>query len=54
MYAMLLVSAVNTFLFSMRAAPWLNIIHYRDNLIPKVLFWPIVLGCMVLITLFSL
>lgn len=54
MYGMLLLLAVNTFLFSIRAAPWLNIVHYRDNLIPKVLFWPVLLACMVLITLFSL
>jgi hypothetical protein len=38
----------------MRAMPSLRIIHYRDNLIPKVLFWPVVLLFMIGITLYVL
>ncbi len=50
MYGILVVSSANTYLFSTQAAPWLKIIHYKDNLIPKVLFWPVVLGIMIVIT----
>ena len=53
MYALLVMTAANTYMFCMKSAPWLKIIHYRDNLIPKVLFWPIVLGGMVVLTLVS-
>ena len=50
MYFLLLGVSVNTYLFSTRAAPWLWIVHYKDNLIPKAAFWPVLLACMVAIT----
>ncbi len=50
MYAVLMAAAAITYLFTMKAAPWLKIIHYKDCLIPKVSYWPIVLGCMIAIT----
>jgi hypothetical protein len=50
-YALLVLATVNTFLFSIHADRWSNIIVYDDNLIAKVLFWPFLLGSMILITL---
>lgn len=50
MYGLLVAASANTYLFSMRAASWLKLIHYKDNLIPKVLFWPVVLAGMIVIT----
>lgn len=50
MYVVLVAAAANTYLFSMRAVPSLKIIHYKDNLIPKLLYWPILLLCMIIIT----
>jgi len=54
MYAMLVAAAANTYMFSMGAARSLKIIHYRDNLIPKLLFWPAVLLSMIAITAYVL
>ena len=54
MYAMLVVAAANTYLFSMRAAPWLGVVHYGDNLIPKLLYWPVLLLSMIAITAYVL
>ena len=53
MYFLLLVVSVNTYLFAHEAAPSLRVIHYKDNLIPKAAFWPVVLFLMVVITLFA-
>ena len=50
MYFMLLAVSVNTYLFSSKAARWLRIIHYKDNLIPKATFWPVLLACIVAFT----
>ncbi len=50
-YFLLLGVSVNTYLFSAAAAPWLRLIHYQDNLIPKAAFWPALLACMIAITL---
>ncbi len=50
-YALLVLATVNTFLFSIHADRWSNIIVYEDNLIAKVLYWPFLLGSMILITL---
>ena len=54
MYAMLVVVAANTYLFSIGAAVPLKIVHYRDNLIPKLLFWPALLLSMIIITAYVL
>lgn len=51
MYAMLVVVTANTFLFSIRSAKGSKYILYKDNLIPKVAYWPAVLGCLIVITL---
>lgn len=50
MYGMLVAVAVNTYLFSRQAFPSFKFLHYKDNLIPKLLFWPLLLLGMVLIT----
>lgn len=52
MYAVLVITAANTYLFCTQTASWLKFIHYNDNLIPKVVYWPLVLGVMVVVTLF--
>lgn len=51
MYVFLVAATLNTYLFSIQAAKWLSVIHYRDNLIPKISYWPILLSVLILITL---
>lgn len=51
MYALLVVATANTYLFSIRSTLWHNVILYNDNIIPKVAYWPVVIGCLILITL---
>ncbi len=50
MYALLVLATANTYLFSIRAKRWGKLILYNDNIIPKVAYWPVVLGCLILIT----
>jgi len=51
MYGLLVTATANTYLFSINSSGrWLNIIHYQDNLITKVAFWPVVLSCLIIIT----
>jgi hypothetical protein len=50
MYALLVAATANTYLFSIRSAILHNIILYNDNIIPKVAYWPLVLGCLIVIT----
>ena len=54
MYFLLLAVAVNTYFFASEAMPSLKVIHYRDNLIPKAAFWPVVLASMVAITAYCI
>ncbi len=51
MYALLVGATANTYLFSVRAKRCCGIILYNDNIIPKVAYWPVVLGCLIVITL---
>jgi hypothetical protein len=53
MYFLLLTVSINTYMFALDPAPALRIIHYKDNLIPKAAFWPVVLSLMVVITFLS-
>jgi hypothetical protein len=49
MYLAILVVSLNSILFS-----WgfqLRLIQYKDNLIPKLIFWPFILGTLLIITL---
>jgi len=48
LYLMILLLAVNSFLFSLGSR--FKFISFRDNLIPKVLYWPFVLTVLFLIT----
>lgn len=50
MYVMILATALNAYLFSLGRLKHMDFIHYRDNLVPKILFWPITLGLMALFT----
>ncbi len=54
MYMKLVLATANTYLFATQAAPWLRFIHYRDNLMPKLAYWPIALGSIVAITFYVL
>lgn len=51
MYASVVVAAVNTYLFSIRTPPWSRFIIYEDNIIPKVAYWPVIFGILIIITL---
>ena len=48
MYLAIVVVVTNTYLFSMRKP--IAFILYRDNLIPKALFWPLLIGSLNIIT----
>ena len=51
MYVVLLGVAVDTYLVS---APWTagnRLIAFEDNLIPKVTYWPVLIGTMCVITI---
>jgi len=50
MYGLLVMATANTYLFSINAKGWCKIILYDDNIIPKVAYWPVVLGSLILIT----
>jgi hypothetical protein len=51
MYALLVVATANTYLFSIRPKRWCGLILYEDNLAIKIAYWPVVLLCLILITL---
>lgn len=51
MYALLVAATANVYLFSLRPKRWCNLILYEDNIIVKVAYWPVVLSCLILITL---
>jgi hypothetical protein len=51
MYAMLVLATVNTFLFSIGSKCCFNMIIYKDNLIFKVAYWPVVLLSLIIITI---
>ena len=51
MYVMILLVALDAYLFSWdKPFKW---IEYRDNLLPKLIFWPALLGTIFLITVFT-
>ncbi|MEP4147874.1 MAG: hypothetical protein ABJL54_11665 [Halioglobus sp.] len=49
-YLLLIGTTVNTYLFAEDPRPFTAIIHYGDNIVPKVLFWPLVLLVSVIFT----
>ena len=54
MYVIILLTALNAYVFSLGKRKHFNLIHYNDNLIPKVAFWPMVLWLMAIATLIEL
>lgn len=52
MYLVLVITTANTYLFSIRTTWGKNIILYNDNIIPKILYWPVLMSCLIIITLF--
>lgn len=50
MYFIILLTALNAYVFSLGNFRYFNLIHYRDNFIPKISFWPVVLWMMALVS----
>lgn len=50
MYGMILLTALNGYLFSLGRRRSLAILHYHDNFVAKISFWPVLLWSMVVIT----
>lgn len=50
MYLVILMTALNAYVFSLGRLKRFNLIFDRDNFIPKVAYWPIVSGMMALVT----
>ena len=51
MYVAILAVTINAYLFSEGWSFGLGLILYKDNVIPKLLFWPLFFGLMVVVTL---
>ena len=54
MYVVILLTALNAYVFSLGKLERFNIIHHHDNFIPKVAFWPLVLWMMAIATVMAL
>jgi hypothetical protein len=54
MYIIILLTALNAYVFSLGKLARFNLIYYHDNFIPKVAFWPVVLWMMAIATLIVL
>lgn len=54
MYIVILMTALNAYIFSLGKLKRFNLIYYRDNFIPKVAYWPIVLWMMAIVTCIKL
>ena len=54
MYALLVIATANSYLFSVRAKFCSSAILYRDNIIVKVAYWPVVFASLILITFWVL
>ena len=54
MYILILLCALNFYVFSIGKENSSNLIIYRDNLIPKVAFWPLLLWMIAIATLLFL
>lgn len=50
MYGMILVTALNAYLFSLKGLQGVWLLHYRDNYIAKLTFWPVMLWAMLIVT----
>lgn len=54
MYLVLAGVVVNSYLFATGSGRWLRFVHANDNLLVKTLYWPTLLGGMILTTLIAL
>jgi hypothetical protein len=54
MYLLLIGTTVNTYLFSEEPNRLTGFLHYRDNIIPKILYWPLILLVSVIATVLML
>lgn len=50
MYALLVIATANTYFFSIRAPHQFRFIWYHDNIIAKILYWPVTLLSLIVIT----
>lgn len=53
-YLLLIMTTINTYLFSENPNHLTAVLHYRDNIVPKLLYWPVVLSSSVVWTHFML
>ena len=51
MYLLLVMATANTYIFALKPARGYGLILYGDNILVKVGYWPVVLGCLIAITL---
>lgn len=51
MYLLLVLATANTFLFSIRPRRGCDWLLYEDNIVVKLAYWPVVLACLIVITL---
>jgi hypothetical protein len=54
MYGMLVATTASTYLFSIHTISWLKFINYKDNIIPKVAYWPTLLCSLIIVTAWRL
>lgn len=50
MYIVILLVALNAYVFSLGNLGYCNVVFHRDNFIPKLVYGPVVLGMMAIIT----
>jgi hypothetical protein len=50
MYFIILGVAINAFLFPVKWSSHFKIVKYKDNIVPKILYWPIILGTALILT----
>ena len=51
MYLLLVMATANTYIFALKPTRGYGLILYGDNILVKVGYWPVVLGCLIAITL---
>lgn len=54
MYGMLVATTASTYLFSIHTPGWLQFIDFKDNIIPKAAYWPVLLISLILVTAWRL
>lgn len=54
LYLLLIGTTINTYYFSEEANKATSILHYRDNVIPKLCYWPSILGYSIIVSLVML